>query len=222
MTTHKPPPSHICWVDLETTDSDPYAEHAAVLEIGVVVTDWSPELRELGRASLLVRPPGLLSDHDAMWSRMNPKVQEMHHASGLWEAATTGDSAWSVSEADRAVTDWLAKLVLEGGGAFPVPIAGAGVGHLDQPWIKAHLPLLASKMTYWPLDISPLRRLLQVADRDDYVDMVGDVEAKPHRGLDDALLHVAEARRYLRMLGSLPPAPELEPLLLETAPEVSA
>ena len=195
-----PLPSKICWLDLETTDTDPNAAHAALLEIGAVITDWSPELNVLASASLTVRPAGAQPDHDLMWTRMHPKVQQMHTDNGLWREATTSEDAWTTTEADIGITQWLVRHV----GDEPVPLAGSGTGHMDLPWVKSWLPRLSTRLTYWPLDIGMIRRMLELAGRGDHVDMVTDVDAKPHRGLDDVELHIAEARRYLALLGRLP------------------
>lgn len=206
-------PTHICWIDLETTDSDPDAWHATVLEVGVIVTRWAPDLPEVARASLLIRPPGTQADHDMIWSRMPQVVRDMHRANGLWEEATTGDAAWPMHRADPELAGWLERVVTDDGGTPKVPLAGSGVGHLDRPFVKLHMPVLWTKTTYWPLDIGNVRRLMEAAGRSDLVDLATDVEAKPHRGLGDVELHVAEARRYLGLLGAIP-----KPL---SAPEVA-
>lgn len=199
----KPPPEHALVLDLETTDTDPYAGHATVLEIGAIVVRHTPELEVLGEASLLVRPPGLASDHDWIWSEMHPVVREMHSANGLWSEATTSEDAWALHDADAAVVNWIRELT---GSDAQLPLLGSGVGHMDQPWVKACLPRLAAATTYWTLDVGVLRRTLELAGRDDLVDMVTDVDAKPHRGLDDARLHLTEMRRYVGLLGAIPRA----------------
>lgn len=195
-------PTHICWVDLETTDTEPYSAHAAILEVGVIVTRHDPPLTEVGRASLLIRPPGLTSDMDLMWSRMAPVVQSMHQTSGLWEDATTSDEAWNLAEADTELANWLESTVTGDGGHTPVPLAGSGVAHLDSGFIRAHMPVLQTRLTYWMLDVGVQRRMFALAGREDHVHLVEDVEAKPHRGLADVDLHVREARRYLQVLAS--------------------
>lgn len=205
MTTHTPQPSKVLWIDLETTDTDPYSDHAAILEIGAIITDWSPDLNELARASLLIRPSGAQPEHDLMWARMDPFVQQMHRTSGLWQEATSSDQAWGLIQADDAFAQWITEEV----GEERIPIAGSGVGHLDLPFVKAHMPRTASRLTYWPLDTGNVRRILDLAGRSDLVDLATDVDAKPHRGLDDIELHVAEARRYLRLLAQIPRLEEL-------------
>lgn len=201
MTEHKPLPDHLLWLDLESTDTDPYSAHAAILEVGAIITDWSPELVEIGRASILIRPAGAQQDHDLIWSRMDPFVQKMHRESGLWQEATSSEQAWDLVQADRALSQWVIEMT---GSENPVPLAGSGVGHMDLPWVKHHLPQLASRLTYWALDIGAVRRSLHLAGRLDLVDLMTDVDAKPHRGLEDVELHVTEGRRYMGLLRSIP------------------
>lgn len=199
-------PQYALVLDLETTDSDPYSAHAAILEVGAILCRWEPTLPEVARASLLIRPPGAQPDHDLMWSRMLPVVKDMHVANGLWREATSSDQAWDLTRADTAIAAWVRDQVGDG----LVPVTGSGVGHLDQPFIKAQMPRLAQRLTYWPLDIGNVRRLLELAGRGDLVDMAGDVDAKPHRALGDAELHLAETRRYLQLLQQIP-GPDTEP-----------
>lgn len=192
----------LLWCDLETTGDEPRGIGASILEVGIVVTA-GPELNVLAEASMLIRPPGGRGEHDRMWAGMPQVVRDMHEKSGLWHAATNSPDAWTIYDADLAIGRWLRdELHLLDDG--PIALAGAGVSHLDLPWIKAHMPRLASSVLYWPMDISPLRRLLQYAGRDDLIDLARDVDAKPHRALADARLHVAEGRRYIEMLRSVP------------------
>lgn len=193
-------PNHLLWLDLESTGSDPHDPYAAILEIGAILTTWDPELTEVARANLLVRPPGNVQDHEKMWQNMVPVVQQMHRDNGLWADATGSDQAWLIHDADRAISDWLSTHT-DG----PVPVAGSGVGHLDLPYVKVHMPHLATRLTYWPLDIGNFRRTLELAGRGDQVDLLTDVDAKPHRALADVELHIAEARRYLAWLGQHQP-----------------
>lgn len=194
-------PTALAFTDLETTHTDPYNENAAPLEIAIILTDSTPDLNVIAQANLLIRPPGAQPEHDLLWSRMDPFIRDMHSANGLWQLAT-GDDAWNVAEADVALANWIRGHV----GDEQVPIAGSGVGHMDQPWVKEWFPSLAARLTYYPIDFGAQRRILQLAGRHDHVDIATDVDAKPHRALDDVTLHVAEARRYLRMLQTLPPA----------------
>lgn len=193
-------PEHIVVLDLETTNSDPTHPTAAILEIGAIICQWTPELPEVARASMVIRPPGTAGHHDITWAQMIPVVREMHENSGLWREATTGQDAWSLGDADVAVAQWVRQHC----GDDRVALLGAGIGHLDVPFIKTFMPRLALRLTYWSLDISPTRRMLQLAGREDLVDLPGDVHAKPHRALPDAVLHLAEARRYLQLLNRIP------------------
>ena len=188
-------------LDLETTGDNPYARGASILEIGAILTR-GPELEVVAEASILVRPPGSSNDHDVLYAGMLPVVRDMHAASGLWAECTSPASQYRVDDADRALVGWLESYDV----TEPLPICGAGVGHLDVPFIRAFMPALSTRTTYWALDISPTRRMLQYIGRDDLVQMSVDVDAKPHRALADARLHLAEARRYLGLLRQIPGA----------------
>jgi oligoribonuclease (3'-5' exoribonuclease) len=199
-------PSHLLWLDLETTGTDPADGNAAILEVGAIITTWEPELPEVARASMIVRPPGSTGDHDRLWAAMPDVVRDMHTVNGLWEAATTDPDAWNLLDADTAIAGW----VLQHAGGQAVALAGSGVGHLDLPFVKAWLPRLATRLLYWPLDIGGTRRMLDLAGRQDLVNLPRDVDGKPHRALADVELHVAEARGYLQMLRQIP-APAVSP-----------
>ena len=188
-------------LDLETTSDDPYVRGASILEIGAILTR-SPEMEVIAEASILVRPPGSSNDHDVLYANMIPVVRDMHASSGLWAECTGPDSQYRIDDADRALVGWLDSYdVIE-----PLPICGAGISHLDLPFVRAFMPALAARTTYWGLDISPTRRMLTYVGRDDLVDLATDVDAKPHRALGDARLHLAEARRYFGLLAQLPRA----------------
>jgi oligoribonuclease (3'-5' exoribonuclease) len=206
-----PAPTHICWIDLETTDTDPRRPHAYILEVGVIVTRHEPELTEVGRARMVIKVPGSQPDHDLVYGRMDPFVQRMHTENGLWAEATVGGEGWDISDADRQLAGWVSNTVRGDDGIMPCPIAGSGVAHLDRPFVIGHMPILSAQISYWLLDVGVQRRLLELAGRGDLVDMATDVDAKPHRALGDVELHVAEARRYLQLLGTIPVTAPAEP-----------
>ena len=192
-------PPLLAFTDIEATGDDPRTD--PILEIAVVLVEWGPTLPEVERGSMVIRPPGSHADHDRLWARMIDPVRTMHRESGLWQAATA-DTAWNPGDADAALQKWIRKHT-----DTLIPIAGAGVGHYDLPMLRQQMPRFHSLLTYWPWDVSDIRRGLQLAGRHDYVDLDTDVKAKPHRAAADVDLHLAEARRYLAVLQSLPAAP---------------
>lgn len=191
---------YLAFIDLETTQSDPDHQWGAPLEVGVVLVRNEPELPEVARANLVIRPPGNTQDHELMWQAMVPEVRAMHDANGLWREATHSDEAWRVDEADASLGQWLGDRT----GGQPVVFAGSGVAHLDRPWLLRWFPATFSWGKYYVADFGSVRRALQMAGRDDLVNLQRDVMAKPHRALGDAEMHVAEARVYLKLLGQLP------------------
>lgn len=192
----------LLFCDTETTGLDPHATRAAMLEAAFIITE-GPELEVRAEANLIIRPAGNSQDHDTLWASMEPVVREMHEANGLWHEATLGGSAWSTHDADDAIAAWLT----EQGITSPIPLAGSGVERLDRPWINAFLPRVASRLTYWALDISPQRRTMQYAGRLDLIESEVEkslAENRNHRALDDVRLYVDEARRYMRLYRSMP------------------
>lgn len=188
-------PDYLLAFDLETTGLDPHAPNAYVLEVGAVLVKPQPPFDVIAEASLVLHPP---TDPVKLWASMDPVVRQMHAESGLWEATQQSD-AWDGLQADRAIHDWLA-----GHAEGVVALAGSGVAAFDLQWARRHLPLTASRLAYFSFDVSPIRRLLELVDRMDLVDKVTDVDSKPHRGLADARLHLAELRRYAHLLQSIP------------------
>lgn len=194
-------------LDLESNGvNDERDMYAALLEVGFVLVDaTTPDLVEKGRGDAVVRPYGDRAQLDRMWAVMPDVVQRMHSENGLWEEATTNaDMTPHAAELDTQLRDWLNAAV---GPDATVMLAGSGVGHFDDRWMRTWLPLLRARLVYANLDSSSIRRALKLAGREGLVRQAKDVEAKPHRALADAVLHTDELRYYLRLLQHIAPAP---------------
>lgn len=207
MTPPRTPPDGSAFVlvfDLETTGLDETPLDASLLEFGGLLCRETPELPIIAEANLVIRPPGGQLDHDRIWAGMPDVARRMHLDNGLWAEATTRPAAdsWSAWEADTALCQWLDQHVPAG---QLVRAAGSGVSHTDQRWARRHLPQLHERLTYWSYDAGTVRRMLELAGRGDHVDLAGDVDAKPHRALEDARMHRVELVRYLDLLRRLPP-----------------
>ena len=170
-------------IDLETTGTDENA--GSILEVGVIIA--GPDLVLLDAASWLVHPnPDDLAN-------MAPKVVEMHRTSQLLADLEAGDDVHLLEDVDLWLSALLDKFTVDG----RIALAGSGVGHFDSRWLRRHLPHASKRLTYWAYDVGVVRRFLR--------DLCGwDIEplndAKPHRALDDAVLHLAEMRTYRDVL----------------------
>jgi len=200
LTTYEGP---LLWCDLETTGLDPIGASAAILEVGLVLTDGPMlDIREGGEASLIIRPAGTQMDHDRMWAQLPEEVRNMHAATGLWQEATTGDTAWSIHDADEALARWLIE---KQGVTEKLSLCGSGVERFDRPWLQQWMPRLFSMLTYYSVwDLGTHRRALQYTGRGDLVDLVANVDNKPHRALEDCHLHIAEAKKFAALYALLP------------------
>lgn len=175
-------------VDLETTGLDEM-EHA-LLEVGAVLLD--EQLCPQAEFSRTVFP--------VEWAEWEPQAQKMHDANGL--SAEAALSPLSPSDVDLLAWDWLDRQRRECGNPDEsFVLAGSGVSHFDRRWMKRDLPRFESLFTYWSIDIGHLRRFAtRVVGMDDPVPVT---EKKPHRALDDALLHVQELQGWAEVLGGL-------------------
>lgn len=197
MPTTSSQPTELLFLDLEATGDD--ERTSPIIEAAGIIVAWEPGLPEISRGSMVIRPPGSSADHDRLWAGMLPVIRDMHHASGLWTEATVGTDAWDPQQADTALARWISEHT-----TGPVPLAGSGVGHYDHRFVRQQLPRVAGLLTYWPVDFGSVRRALQLAGRDDLVNLPRDVYGKPHRAMADVELHLAEAREHLALLGSIP------------------
>lgn len=196
----------IAWLDLETTGTDENAPYAKVLEIGVVFTDL--ELQEKCRFQLAINPAydagedldesTLRDELDLVWERMDPFVQNMHTANGLWKDVQR--SVVSTRRADEFFAQYLQQFK-HTQNVKELKLAGSGVSWFDLQWIREFLPLSAAEFSRGPIDIGVVRRFLRdVVGYDvtqaDPEGTSGDHAKKRHRALDDAKAHLQEAKFY--------------------------
>lgn len=193
-------PDYFLALDFETTTLEPYAPNAHILEVGAILAHGLPPFDEVARANLVLAPGG---DRSQLWATMPPVVRDMHTASGLW-AETAGAGAWSLTDADRGIRDWLVgKVGMGDDGRLPqIAVCGTGVAAFDVPWMRAHMPALTSVVHYRPMDTSPIHTLLEVIGRHDLVERFSTEPA--HRALPDAERGLDELRTFAELFGRLP------------------
>ena len=173
----------ILWIDLETTGS---SDDAAIIEFGAVLTDGSPDLRQLGEYSATIYT-------EQMYEA--PIVAEMHLKSGL-DAALDNPDFTDIQSLEKDVLRWINDTV--GFSKEHMPWGGSGVGHFDSKYIRRDMPYLSKRLTYWVYDVGVLRRMLRLAGVD-YESPSGDSLTKTHRAVEDIKLHVQEARDYINL-----------------------
>jgi oligoribonuclease len=172
---------HYLWFDLETTGLDPWYD--SILEVGLVVTN--ARLEELAVRRYLMHAP-------YRWDETaHPDVLEMHRKSGL--TADLDDPFNNFHyHAPVAVERQILHVIepyLEDG---KIILAGSGVATFDLQVIKAQMPELAQRLTYYTLDIGVVRRYLQDICQVELPNL-GPVS---HRALDDVFHHLDEARLF--------------------------
>lgn len=212
-------PDYLLWLDLETTGSDVGAGGVdCIIEVGATLTDW--ELNSIlwepyvgvgtgtpWEFSHLVEPT-----KEGLFSLFNNRtVWRMHTDNGLIEALRAIAPTSSDQIPDPAVH--VAEVLIErliGLGVKPkrCALAGSGVAHFDSRALRHEMPNLMDFLAYPIYDIGVVRRTFQWWVRDEFKDyyLRGDnTSQKPHRALDDAKLHLEEARWYRDVIHNLDP-----------------
>lgn len=143
-----PLPRYLLFLDFETTSLDPATTWP--LEVFWELTDWSLAPVASGHG---VRP---IDATDKI--PVDDFVRDMHTKSGLLGAC---DEAYR-DDTIAAVTQSMGRLanLLDGIGE-PVALAGSGVASFDRLIINNLWPNVAKHLTYWALDMGPIRRLAE-------------------------------------------------------------
>jgi oligoribonuclease (3'-5' exoribonuclease) len=180
-----PLPRHICWIDLETTSLDPAT--TTVLEAFWEVTDWA--LTPVASGHGITSMQYIIADQF---------VLDMHERSGLAAACRAEPKADSIVYAMRDLYGALGRI------GEQVPLAGSGVAHFDRLVLAAQYPFIAKHLTYWSLDLGPIRRLAEGTGHGDLALPAGDIA---HRAEADVRRAQAEFRQWVDVLArSLPEA----------------
>jgi len=173
---------HLLWLDLETTGTDETKD--SIIEIGVIPT--TTDLEILGEWVEIVWPT------DEALGRLlrNDVVHAMHEGNGLlWELSERDEDLATIGRVEYELIQWLDAFGL----GTQWVLAGSGVGHFDRRFIKAQMPRLDQRLRHWCIDMGVLRRAHQMWSGGPTPTAP---EPKPHRALDDAYLHLAEARQW--------------------------
>lgn len=168
----------IVWIDCEMTGLD--ASTDDVVEIACIVTD--AELVELDEGfSTVVRTDA------AKLASMNPRVVELHTASGLLPLIESGVS---ISEAGAQTLAYIKQHVSE---PLRAPLAGSTV-YVDRGFLARHMPDVDAYLHYRVIDVSSIKELV----RRWYPKVYFTAPAKTgnHRALGDIRDSIAELRYY--------------------------
>jgi oligoribonuclease (3'-5' exoribonuclease) len=163
-----------------------------MLEIGMVMTDHSPYLKEVDRKNIIL--PIFPEEVEAL----DPVVLEMHTKNSLLtdckalaEGLTPADRPGILKEVDLVIAGWLKQFSKKS----HIKLAGSGVGHYDRKFLKRDLRFTDASLTHYSLDIGSTRRQLEIAERP-----LPETKMffKSHRAVEDAAMHAQEMRDFFR------------------------
>lgn len=177
---------NLVWLDLETAGLDEHND--PILEMAMVVTDSRIE-NEIACWETTVWDPAW-DDGDGLRG-VSQTVMAMHTENGLWDDCAR--NGVSIREAQATAILTLSQL----GGKGSFVMAGSGVSHFDQRFIRHQTPQLADWFRYYTIDVGITRRLLRSIGAGH---LLRPEQPIAHRAMADVRLAIAQAR-YLK--GSL-------------------
>lgn len=170
-------PSHLVWMDLETTGIDDRS--CSILEIATIITDKDLDIVEEGPVLVIHQPNNVLK-------KMDRWCIDQHGASGLTQASR--DSEISLGDAEAQTLAFVRKHCLRG----KAPLCGNSIG-FDRRFIMHHMPKLNSYFDFRNVDVSSVKELVSRW----YPGIVEKVVKKStHRSLDDIRESIEEMRFY--------------------------
>ena len=182
----------LCWLDLETTG---FGEErpAAILEVGIILTDVAGRVRAEGMWLVWCYPGGY-----------DPEAEHMHRpvaegGSGLRQACD--EERFSLREVDGQISRWLQAHGVDGTTCKP-RVAGNSV-HFDRGFTKRDLPLVDRLLHHRHVDVTCLLGFFADAGLP-----LAMPRTRPHRALPDlrqALEHYRALRAALDVLAQVSP-----------------
>ena len=173
------------WLDLETTGDQPGVDE--IVEVAAIRT--GRDLVEQDTFTGIVPP----SPFGFGRIESNPIVRDMHITSGLLAELRAADAGGQgfvsgnvLAGVEQLLLSWFPDDV-------QITIAGSGVAAFDIPMIRVAMPALAARLTYFSLDVGPLRRFYHLANGRHLVEVN---KQKTHRAMDDVLCHLEEGRAF--------------------------
>ena len=172
--------ANLCWLDLETTGTDPAKD--AILEIGITITTL--DLGPGASFSWVVSAHGQYT-----YAEVDPFVQKMHRHNGLWEESDNSDL--KLEEAAEMAAKFIGQHKAKGS-----PLCGNTIS-FDRNFLKAQAPGLLQYLHYRNIDVSTLKNMLAIhfPNADPYDKPKGN-----HRVLEDLQWSIAEYSYYLDLM----------------------
>ncbi|GGO01361.1 oligoribonuclease [Microbispora rosea subsp. aerata] len=180
----------LVWIDCEMTGLD--LGRDALIEVACIVTDG--ELNQLDEGvDVVIKPPAETLE------QMSEVVREMHTASGLLRALSTGVT---LAEAEAVVLDYIRSHVPE---AKKAPLCGNSIA-TDRAFIARDMPQVDAFLHYRMVDVSSIKELARRWYPRVY--FASPEKQGGHRALADITESIRELRYYRAAVFVPQPGPD--------------
>lgn len=168
---------NLVWLDCEMTGLNP--EHDRIIEIAVVVTNASLDVRIEGPVFAIHQSDELLNGMDA-WNKGT------HGRSGLIERVKASEV--DEAQAEAALIKFLSQYIPKG----KVPLCGNSIGQ-DRRFLARYMPKLEAYLHYRNVDVSTLKEL---ARRWKPEVVTSFKKAQRHTAMADVIESIDELQHY--------------------------
>ncbi|GLW24288.1 MULTISPECIES: oligoribonuclease [Microbispora] len=180
----------LVWIDCEMTGLD--LGRDALVEVACIVTDG--ELNQLDEGvDVVIKPPAETLE------QMSDVVREMHTASGLLRALSTGVT---LAEAEAVVLGYIRSHIPE---AKRAPLCGNSIA-TDRAFIARDMPLVDGHLHYRMIDVSSIKELARRWYPRVY--FASPEKQGGHRALADITESIRELRYYRAAVFVPQPGPD--------------
>ena len=150
----------LVFLDLETTTTEPNDPVAAILEVGLTVTDIAG--RVVSEKNFVNWMPDYHRERVTGWDEV---VLRMHTKNDLLFEVLNQHEDYDLQE---EILEWMnTREFADDNPSHPKPedeiyqLAGSGVSHFDRRWLRAELPRVSDRFTHWAIDVGSDRRMLE-------------------------------------------------------------
>ena len=170
-------PSHVLWLDLETTGLDPQRDNILEVAASLAVFHDPFDAYEMVNVPIVF----VRSMHG-----IDPFVVDMHTRNGLF-AACAGARALPLREVEQRLCAALMPIAKDSKGRSRIVLGGSTV-HFDLSFLRVHMPSLAAMLAHRTYDVSSLKLFCNA------MGMPPFPKAEAHRASADVVESIEHAR----------------------------
>lgn len=182
------PDAKLVWLDLETSDLDPYQPWSEILEVACVTTR--------GDLEVLTEHRWVIGDVKLEVKRWNDTVVDMHSQNGLIAECVRSSNKWEHVSRD------LERIILNCNHGKTQPLLCGNSVHFDRKWLSVFAPDIPEMwLSHRHIDVSSIYEMLMRSKWAPKAQEIKEAGGKAHRALEDVHASMQMYREFREVLG---------------------